>query len=94
MDSLCDQPSIVLAITPLTAIMKDDVITGDLFFHAFSRVCVSHHQTHHLRTRSGSARLNTMGNSMSPILTEARLLLPKPTMPFMHIWDSQRFWLL
>ena len=38
MDPLCDQPSIVLVkvlvIIPLTAIRKDDVIAGDLIFHA------------------------------------------------------------
>ena len=32
MDPLCDQPSIVLVITLLAAIMKDNVITGDFIF--------------------------------------------------------------
>ena len=32
MDSLCDQPSIVLVSTLLAAIIKDDVITGDFIF--------------------------------------------------------------
>ena len=36
----------------------------------------------------------TMGNSMSSTHTEATLFLPHPTMPFVRIWDSQRFWLL
>ena len=32
MDPLCDQPPIVLVITLLAAIMKDDVIAGDFNF--------------------------------------------------------------
>ena len=35
MDPLCDQPSIVLVITLLAAIMKDDVISGDFIFSCF-----------------------------------------------------------
>ena len=35
MDPLFDQPSIVLVTTPLTAIMKNDIILGDFIFHAF-----------------------------------------------------------
>ena len=41
MDPLCDQPSIVLVITPLTAIMKDDVIVGDFIFRAFNCIPIS-----------------------------------------------------
>ena len=35
MDPLCDQPSIVLVITLLAAIMKDDVISGNFIFSCF-----------------------------------------------------------
>ena len=35
-----------------------------------------------------------MGNSMSSTHTEARIFLPQPTMPFVHIWGSQQVWLL
>ena len=35
MDLLCDQPSIVLVITLLAAIMKDDVIAGNFIFSCF-----------------------------------------------------------
>ena len=41
MDPLCDRPSIVLVITLLAAIMKDDVIAGDFIFRAFNCIPIS-----------------------------------------------------
>ena len=64
MDPLCDQPTVVLVITLLTASMKDDVIVGDFIFRAFNCIPITQvkdacHQTHDLYNGSGSARLNS-----------------------------------